>query len=483
MKNAKHIYVRVYRRNYKGKEAETYHARIRVRAEGKTEARRFSTECADEADAYAFATKEAEKLHADMMAAAYGLTKEQKIIATTPLEKLAEEYIAGLTGKPEYLDNTKMHILTLCRTIPAIQVSQLSDADAIRKAMAGLAKERKWSHRTWNAWRQSGSGFCAWLQKFKGLNRNPFELLDTRDVRSDPRHRRRPWTLFEFGQVLAQAEKAGDLHSQCLFVLALFTGWRASTVRQIGTEDVLPLDDGVVVSVPASAVKDKEARVATITDPKAVDIVRSYLASVPIGRKLFLVDASHTSEVTKHYMEVARSAWVTAAEGAKERAERERGDTLRYRNRRHEFADFGALRMTWNHLQRLSGTDLRVRQELLGHSDPKLTSLTYDRVETEETKAAARASSNWLTPADPNRHIPPTVPSLNFQKMKALRTTKGLSVARAAERAGLPAWSAIEEGAMPNVDLASLGKIAAALGVNPLDMITLKPADVALRVG
>jgi integrase len=482
MKNHKHIHVRVYRRTYKGAEAQTFHARIRVKAEGRIETRRFSTDRTEEGEAFVYATKEAERLHAEMMAAAYGLTKEQKIIAATSLDALADEYIASMTGKPTYIAYTRTQILAITQAIPATQISHLADADAVRRAMEKLAAEREWGHRTWNSWRQSGSGFCAWLQRFKGLTKNPFDLLDTRDVRDDPRHRRRPWTLFEFAQVLAQAEKAQDMHSQCLFVLALFTGWRASTVRQIGTDDITLRDDGLVVSVPARAVKDKEARVATITDPTAVKIIRAHLATIHIGRNLFHVDVSHTSEITKHYMELARAQWVTSAETAKERGERERSDTLRYENRRHEFADFGALRMTWNHLQRLAGTDLRVRQELLGHSDPKLTSLTYDRVESQETQAAAKASANWLTPADLTKPTAPAVPSLDFQKMKALRASRGLTPAQAAERAELPAWAKLEEGAMVNVDLVTLGKISAALGVSPLDLILLTPAAPALKL-
>jgi transcriptional regulator with XRE-family HTH domain len=64
---------------------------------------------------------------------------------------------------------------------------------------------------------------------------------------------------------------------------------------------------------------------------------------------------------------------------------------------------------------------------------------------------------------------------LDRGRIKELREALGLSQTEAAARAGLKAgktqWSAIENGRTGGITLATLGKIAAALGCDPCDLI------------
>jgi len=67
----------------------------------------------------------------------------------------------------------------------------------------------------------------------------------------------------------------------------------------------------------------------------------------------------------------------------------------------------------------------------------------------------------------------PVMP-LDIAKIKELRERKGLSLAAAAERAGFKTrqqWYQIESGAVTNLKLESLERIAAALGVRAKDLL------------
>jgi transcriptional regulator with XRE-family HTH domain len=63
---------------------------------------------------------------------------------------------------------------------------------------------------------------------------------------------------------------------------------------------------------------------------------------------------------------------------------------------------------------------------------------------------------------------------LNIEKMKSLREKKGLSQQEAAELAGLKdrqRWNDIESGRKSTITLATLDKIAAALGCKAVELI------------
>ncbi|HYE18858.1 MAG TPA: helix-turn-helix transcriptional regulator [Tepidisphaeraceae bacterium] len=74
---------------------------------------------------------------------------------------------------------------------------------------------------------------------------------------------------------------------------------------------------------------------------------------------------------------------------------------------------------------------------------------------------------------------PPAALMLDLDKVKTLREALNLSQGDAADRAGLKAgrsqWNDIESGRRSNVTLETLGKIAAALEVDPAELL-VKPA-------
>lgn len=68
---------------------------------------------------------------------------------------------------------------------------------------------------------------------------------------------------------------------------------------------------------------------------------------------------------------------------------------------------------------------------------------------------------------------------LDCEKMKQLREALGLNQSEAARQAELAAgrsqWNDIESGRRSNITLETLGKIAAALGVNPSELLLAAP--------
>ncbi|HEY1687131.1 MAG TPA: helix-turn-helix transcriptional regulator [Tepidisphaeraceae bacterium] len=66
------------------------------------------------------------------------------------------------------------------------------------------------------------------------------------------------------------------------------------------------------------------------------------------------------------------------------------------------------------------------------------------------------------------------IPMLDTEKVKALRIKAGLSQDDAAKAAGFKgrqAWNNFENGRQANMELATLGRIAAVLKCNPKDLL------------
>ena len=64
---------------------------------------------------------------------------------------------------------------------------------------------------------------------------------------------------------------------------------------------------------------------------------------------------------------------------------------------------------------------------------------------------------------------------LDTEKIRKLRERAGLSQAEAAERAGFTTrqrWHQIESGAVPNIELDTLERVAKAVGVKARDLLT-----------
>jgi integrase len=98
-----------------------------------------------------------------------------------------------------------------------------------------------------------------------------------------------------------------------------------------------------------------------------------------------------TAKMMQVDLDVARKKWISEAKTAKEKAERERSDFLKYENSFGQFADFHSNRHTFiTNLER-AGISPKMAQVLARHSDIRLTMNVYTHVELHDQTAAIGA--------------------------------------------------------------------------------------------
>ena len=115
----------------------------------------------------------------------------------------------------------------------------------------------------------------------------------------------------------------------------------------------------------------------------------------------------------------ARANWIRLAPTDEERRERERSDFCRYEDGAGRVVDFHALRSTYATLLGRQGVPLVMAQQLMRHSDPKLTSNVYTRFELHDLHAAVARIDRPLVPP----HVPPLLSlpriTLHFPALRA----------------------------------------------------------------
>jgi len=153
-------------------------------------------------------------------------------------------------------------------------------------------------------------------------------------------------------------------------------------------------------TVRAAYTKNGQTAVQPLAKDLA-DVFRPFLANRPSEQSVWPGKWSgDAAEMIRHDLAEARAAWLSAAQNARQRAEREKSDFLTYRDAGDRVADFHALRHTFISRIVQSGASAKTAQTLARHSTVQLTLGRYAHA-TLLDLASAVDSLPPISPAEP----------------------------------------------------------------------------------
>ena len=231
--------------------------------------------------------------------------------------------------------------------------------------------------RTRNQTLKAMRAFVTWLLRNDRLERSPFLSIKTLNEQADPnRQQRRALTEEEFGR-LVRAARGGravagltGAERGLLYLTAAATGFRRKELASLRVRDVV-LGEVPVLHLAAQHTKARRRDGPTPIHPDLLTELRSWVAGRPAGEPLFALrtERGNLRSTARMIQADCRAAGIDYC-----------GDFGR--------ADFHALRARFiTQLCRLSD-DFSLVVDLARHSDPKLTSGTYDHVRLEDRQQA-----------------------------------------------------------------------------------------------
>ncbi len=299
----------------------------------------------------------------------------------------------------------------------AVLLHQL-DGDAVDAWLADRQRTRtRFGASTRNGHVKALKAFGHWLTTSRKVAENPFRHLPTVNAAVDVRKERRSLTADEFGRLLAAARtgkprlRLTGPQREFLYLTASYTGLRASELASL-TPASFALDASPpTLTVEAACSKHRREDVVPL-HPQLVARLRAWLGTIPAGRPLWpgrwAVDNAG-SDLIRHDLRAARTAWLLDAPGGPLRAERERADFLAYTAADGTTVDFHALRHRFVSELVNSGVHPKDAKELARHSSIVMTMDRYAHVGLKDTAAAL---DKLTLPADPTgpANEPQTVP-------------------------------------------------------------------------
>jgi integrase len=268
-----------------------------------------------------------------------------------PMETLVAEYESDLKGRGLALTHVRDTIRRLQRMLREAAWKTLADVrpDSFVKWRARF----KASAKTIKEYQVSAVAFLNWLVRLDRLEVNPLAKVDKIDTRGKQVRESRAFTEDELKRLFAVAGRRLPA-----YLMLLYTGQRRDEVRSLVWGDLHLRTPQPYVLIRQSTTKDKDKRAVPL---------HSKLAQ--ILREMRPAGASDTALVFH-----GRFPTYDSLMNDFKRAGIEQKDAL------GRVVHFHAFRKTWQTLGVRYGINQRAAQEVLGHSDPSLTSKAYTDV-------------------------------------------------------------------------------------------------------
>lgn len=310
-----------------------------------------------------------------------------------PFTECVTAYVANLTAKgtdDKYRSNAQRRLTRLgkeCgwKTLVHIAAEPFTEWRDRQTAMAA---------RTQNQWRETISAFCNWLAKTKKwIPANP--IADVEKVSGEEKRVRRAMGEEEISRLLLSVPADRRL----AYEFALATGLRAQEMTDLEWQDVRI--DGISPHLRLRAGKVKARREQTV-DLRA-DVAESLRGIRPDDHSAAdrVFRRVPSLKVWKADLRRARQAWIEEGGKPEEKAKREKSDFLRYRDSAGRQVDRHAMRMTLCTRLQHAGVSPRFAQEIMRHSDLKLTMRTYTDCRSFSLAAALESLPAFPKPPQP----------------------------------------------------------------------------------
>lgn len=204
--------------------------------------------------------------------------------------------------------------------------------------------------RTLNHYLEGMVSFMNWLERVGRVQTNPLRLVAKVDERGQRKRVRRAFTDEELAKLVAGSGPRG-----IIYLTAARTGLRQEELRQLCWGD-LHLDAAhPFVLAQASTTKNKKEEPLPLL-PELVEALRKHRPA-------------HCGPTDRVF-----PRGIPRASRLKVDAER---NGIAYRDAQGRYADFHALRYTWDTFLNKNGVEPRLVMKLMRHSDPKLSMKTY----------------------------------------------------------------------------------------------------------
>jgi integrase len=344
-----HVFKR--RRKHKGKveTSQSYYARYRLDGDFI-----IKTVCLDTSDKQVAEQRlnelirEKERERAGIIA-----PKLQRDSAKQNFEKHLTDYLADLkalgrsTSYSGHVASRVRRIVAECRWNYPADLS----ADEF---VSWRAKQTEMSPKTMNDYLNSINALLNWMEKQGRIASNPLKNITKVNIRGR-QQQRRAFTDEEFYRLLAVADK-----QRLLYLTAAYTGLRLGELRQLVWGDLNLTHERPHMKVRASTTKNKRDATLPIHPSLLNELAKAKPQNVDDAKPVF--DGTHHAVSARRFVKDLETAKI------------ERIDSMGRK------LDFHCLRYTFATLLARCGVSQRLAQELMRHSDPRLTANIYTDV-------------------------------------------------------------------------------------------------------
>ena len=285
-----------------------------------------------------------------------------------------DAFVSTLTGSAMHRENTRGYLKRLIADCRWNRLADMRRSDLECWLSEQVRLER--SARSRNAYQTALVSFCNWCVRDGRMTDNPFAKMPKANLDADPRRKRRAFTPPELALLIDTARNAperpqtkqgeGDVQSRRpperlsgqdradLYAFLAGTGLRINEVRQL---NVAYLDlDGPIPVVRLSAATTKNGRDDTV--PLRADLVAMLRRRIE-GRRATDRVFDIPADLIRRFHADCRRAGIARRDG--------RGRQI----------DLHALRTTFGTMLARSGVSMRTVQQLMRHSDIRLTANVY----------------------------------------------------------------------------------------------------------
>ena len=280
-----------------------------------------------------------------------GLTgrKPLREAAQSPLLNHLNDFLADLRARKRSESHVKHLEARVKRLLIECRWEHLRDVSA-DSFQLWRANQKKFSQKTLHEYQTGASSLFAWMERNDRLESNPLRRVGKVERKGHEKVKRRSFTNDEMRRLLAVA----GLYALG-YLAAVNTGLRRKELSSVQWGDVHLDADRPFILVRSATTKNRKAGKIYLKSSLARMLADIKPATVAADELVFVGRIASMRKMHEHMK--AASIVVFDEQGCK--------------------VDFHALRGTYNTNLELAGGSLQVRQELLRHSDPRLTAGAY----------------------------------------------------------------------------------------------------------
>jgi integrase len=240
------------------------------------------------------------------------------------------------------------------------------------------ANQKEFSPKTLHEYQHAASSLFAWMERNDRLESNPLRRVGKVERKGNETVKRRSFTNDEMRRLLSVAGFYG-----LGYLAAVNTGLRRKELASVQWGDVHLDADRPFILVRSSTTKNRKASKIYLK----AQLTRLLTEIKPVGvaadQLVFAGRIASMRKMHEHLKAVGIPVY----------------------NEQGEKVDFHALRMTYNMNLELAGASVQVRQELMRHSDPRLTTGAYTDTTRLETASLIEKLPDFMDGKDTDTQL------------------------------------------------------------------------------